>query len=510
MNYFKKSFLLFLCFVVFLGFYISFNVNVKNDYSNMVASGVSSITLNKKVLRVQVGGSEKLNYSFSPNGASASVVWVSANKNVVSVSDGVVKGVSEGKTSVIVALKDNYSIRDVCEVTVVKASSSSTPTPSPTPAPSPQPQPQPTPSPAPTPAPAPKANNITKVVLNVSKKTLNYGDSYSLKTKTSPSGASGLVFTSSDQTLVSVTNTGVIKAVKNFNGSATIKVAAANNPNVYDTVKVVVKPKMKVIGTYKSAGTLVNISGDGMKAVHISQGFCVVHKGSNIFLVTGMRNSNSSKGSISIYKRTGGDSFKLVNKFYRNDGLLHHNNGMTYNPNNNLVYVATSQTHVRAFDFNNGLKSKKKSPSFSTVYFKKPGGEVVATGGIAYNTSNGTFFTGSGSKLRVHYGDGSGVVEIKKAKYVNSQDISYVNNRVLVLRYNPKVTDAKSTVEKPHNAVDVYDAATLEYLGTNIIKLGNSAELESVDYYDSGYFAAHYYVLRGGKGKVVKIKLNLG
>ena len=91
------------------------------------------------------------------------------------------------------------------------------------------------------------------------------------------------------------------------------------------------------------------------------------------------------------------------------------------------------------------------------------------------------------------------------------QDIGVYNGKVLVIRYDPNVKDKNSTIERPRHAIDVYDGNTLEYLGTNIIHLGDRTELESIDYYEDGFFAIHYcYPGTSKPARVSKIFINLG
>ena len=73
------------------------------------------------------------------------------------------------------------------------------------------------------------------------------------------------------------------------------------------------------------------------------------------------------------------------------------------------------------------------------------------------------------------------------------------------------VKDKNSTIQRPRHAIDVYDGNTLEYLETNIILLGDGTELESIDYYEDGFFAIHYFYLGTSKpARVFKIFINLG
>lgn len=84
---------------------------------------VTGVSLEKETTSIEVGGSEVLSYSVSPNNATdQSVTWTSGNTNIATVStSGRVEGVAEGETTITVRTNDG-NFTDTCTVTVTAAS----------------------------------------------------------------------------------------------------------------------------------------------------------------------------------------------------------------------------------------------------------------------------------------------------------------------------------------------------------------------------------------------------
>lgn len=99
MSYRKKIVLIsgiFLFSLFVLGVNINKNVFDKEFFAvNTSTSSVTRISLDKKNLNLSVGGTSKLNVSYTPNNVgSPELVWVSNNKSVVTVDNkGNVKAV---------------------------------------------------------------------------------------------------------------------------------------------------------------------------------------------------------------------------------------------------------------------------------------------------------------------------------------------------------------------------------------------------------------------------------
>lgn len=78
---------------------------------------ITAMTINKERAVVSVGGTLQLEVSFEPAGAYQSVSWESTNTDAATVDpDGKVKGISEGKTTVIARAGEFYA-KCVVEVT---------------------------------------------------------------------------------------------------------------------------------------------------------------------------------------------------------------------------------------------------------------------------------------------------------------------------------------------------------------------------------------------------------
>ena len=493
----------FLSLLIFLLIVVSFSYinNKKLDDSFLIVAG-NSVSLSKRNLEMRVGGQEKLTVKVNSSSSSKDVVWASNNTKVVTVDNGGnVKAVGAGSAFIIVALRGNYSVKDVCKVVVSGGSSSSSNSSS----------------------NSSSYVNVSSVSLNKSSLSLKKGESDSLSVTINPSNATNkkLSWKSSNSSVVSVDSNGKIKA--NKAGSAIITVASVANSNAKSscnvtvkevtTTKKVVDNDLRKLGVHSPTKTLVNVAGDGMSNVHVSQGFCVVHRNNELYLVAAMRNKSKKKVSIQIYKRKvngNSESFDRVRKFYKTNGTLGAGNGLTYNSMTDMIYVAPSGSNPKDAKMFNFGQSLKGSPSLQKIHFKDSKGSVVSVGAVAYDESKKNFYTGSGSNLRIHNLDRSGISERIKKKYIYPQDIGFHDGKILVVRYNPNVkTDSKSTVSNPRNAIDVYEAGTMRYIGTNIIKLESKAELESVDYYGNGYYAIYYYITGKGRGKIAKIKLSL-
>lgn len=86
---------------------------------NVVTVSVTSISLNKTVANLNVGGSVTLIASVSPtNATNKNLEWSSSSTNVATVADGVVTAVAAGTATITVKSKDGSNISATCTVTV--------------------------------------------------------------------------------------------------------------------------------------------------------------------------------------------------------------------------------------------------------------------------------------------------------------------------------------------------------------------------------------------------------
>jgi hypothetical protein len=79
--------------------------------------GIRSISLDREVADLPLGGSFVLNAEVSPASAVASLVWTSDCESVALVSDGLVKAVGEGCANIVASGADG-SCRKICRVNV--------------------------------------------------------------------------------------------------------------------------------------------------------------------------------------------------------------------------------------------------------------------------------------------------------------------------------------------------------------------------------------------------------
>ena len=153
---------------------------------------VDHILLDKSDVTLTEGDSESLTATVSPsNATNKNVSWTSSNTSIATVSDGIVKAVKSGTSTIKVTTSDGGKTAE-CKVTV-KA----------------------------------KAVSVESVRLNKSTLTLTAGDSETLTATVSPSNATNknVIWTSSNTSVATVSN-GTVKAVKS--GTTTIKVTTAD------------------------------------------------------------------------------------------------------------------------------------------------------------------------------------------------------------------------------------------------------------------------------------------
>ncbi len=83
---------------------------------------VTKITLDKTSLTLEVGGSDTIKATVSPDNATdPSVKWSSSNTSIAKVSNGKVTAVKEGKATITVEANDGSGVKATCEVTVTAA-----------------------------------------------------------------------------------------------------------------------------------------------------------------------------------------------------------------------------------------------------------------------------------------------------------------------------------------------------------------------------------------------------
>ncbi len=95
--------------------------NKKATCKVRVVRGVTSVTLNKRVLNVVVGQTEKLKATIKPTNATVkSVTWTCDNPEIAVVENGEILGLAIGSTKVTATAKDSSGKKATCYVNVIE------------------------------------------------------------------------------------------------------------------------------------------------------------------------------------------------------------------------------------------------------------------------------------------------------------------------------------------------------------------------------------------------------
>ena len=195
----------------------------KKDTCTVTVKAVNptSVKLNAASVSIDPGKTYTLKVTISPaNATEKSVYWKSSNTSIATVSsNGVVKGLKPGKVTITCTTRANNK-KATCTVTV-------------------------------------KPIKISKVTLNRTSLTLNYGKTYTLKATISPSNATNksVKWASSNTKVVTVTSAGKIKAVGT--GKAYVTCKPADGGSGKGAVCLVEVKKIEVIGILLNQTSLV-------------------------------------------------------------------------------------------------------------------------------------------------------------------------------------------------------------------------------------------------------------
>ena len=152
---------------------------------------VTSVSLDQSSLELSVGEIYEFVATVLPeNATNKELIWSSSDESVLTVNDGVITAIKEGKATITVKSKDGFKSSN-CEVIVNKE---------------------------------PSIIHVTSVSLNETTLNLETGDRYTLQATVLPTDATdkSLSWSSSDDSIVTVTNKGKLTALKA--GEATITV----------------------------------------------------------------------------------------------------------------------------------------------------------------------------------------------------------------------------------------------------------------------------------------------
>jgi uncharacterized protein YjdB len=143
---------------------------------------VTSVSLDQSSLELSVGDTHEFVATVLPeNATNKEVIWSSSDESVLTVTDGVITAIKEGKATVTVKSKDGFK-SSTCEVKVNKE---------------------------------PSIIHVSSVSLNEATLNLETGDRYTLLATVLPSDAAdkSVSWSSSDESVVTVSNKGKITAL---------------------------------------------------------------------------------------------------------------------------------------------------------------------------------------------------------------------------------------------------------------------------------------------------------
>lgn len=246
-----------------------------------VESGVTKITLNKTNLNMNIGTTEKLVATITPNNApDKSITWLSSDESVATVSNGIVSAKKAGTVTITAKSVDGK----VATCTVV-------------------------------------VNNpyidVTNIKLNTSSETIRVGETVALVATISPSNATdkSVTWISSDSNIATVSNKGVVTGkkagvvtitAKSVNGKvATSKITVKSNSYLYlDKTSIVCEIGETSIVTTTSSSAIKSVTSSNSKIAKVS------YKETNKYVV------NCSSTGLTTIRFIGNDGASAVLSVY--------------------------------------------------------------------------------------------------------------------------------------------------------------------------------------------------
>ncbi len=184
------------------GTYAETYANSKNITFVSQEIPIKKLAFNQAELKMVVGTSQSLILNTTPSYFTDGITWQSSDTAVATVSDGIVTAIGLGTAKISALAGDTGAVKAVCKVTVVQP--------------------------------------VTGISLNSTSVTLDGGDTFLLQATVMPDDACNkeIQFSSSDESVASVSETGLITALKR--GKSTIKAMAQDGSGQYATCKVTV------------------------------------------------------------------------------------------------------------------------------------------------------------------------------------------------------------------------------------------------------------------------------
>ncbi len=291
---------------------IKFNNNITKTFHVIVTNEVSSgqivkvlekLILSSGSITITKGETKKIEYRIEPTDAYiSSTLWESNNNAVVSVNDGIITGVSEGEATITLTVNSNF----VGKINV-------------------------------------KVNPaITSIdVTSGTSINMKIGDTSQIKYETVPKNSNATIIYKTNNGNVSVSNTGLIKALKS--GSSVVTVSSEDG-KVSKKINVTVYPKSGVI------------SGEGIWAYTDSKVVNPVRAGSSFF--QGLANKGIGKMS--------GDTYTYSKYSYN-----YSNSTLTCNGRSSMVRIyypsVVDLSSVNTFTFIGGAGERNWGSFFSAI-----------------------------------------------------------------------------------------------------------------------------------------------
>ena len=277
--------------------------------------------------------------------------------------------------------------------------------------------------------------------------------------------------------------------------------------------------KKKINNKIKKLNNLGNPNTFNMQEVYssssysIAQGACETEKYKLICFRRADNNKDGKARLIIINKKTG----KVVKQI---DNLpFDHANGMTYDENTGIVYVANcgngkDAKKISYFSLEDALNGGKLKIKTKKI---KINGEAIKVSAISYDNVTNTMYVGAGSTVYALDKNGN-ATEITKIQQGVPQDIYANKGYLYVVRYNPNGKDKKTGINtssssgqanSSKNIIDVYKNG--EYVGSKSIKTGGeNYELESLSYSGKGNkFTLYFNHIGTSNGTMGEVNLSV-
>ena len=196
-----------------IGTVVTYDQATRKVTAKKITIPATAIKLSATKKTLNKGKTFTLKATLTPADSTNSVKWTTSNKKVATVTAGKVTAVGKG-TATITATTTSGK-KATCKVTVKVPS--------------------------------------TKVKLNVSKKTVNKGNTYTLKATLTPSDSTDtLTWTTSNKKVATVDKNGKVTAVKKGTATITVKTESGKTAKCKVTVRVIKSTKVKLDATKKT------------------------------------------------------------------------------------------------------------------------------------------------------------------------------------------------------------------------------------------------------------------